>query len=655
MRQCEITILVIVTLFAVVQSATALQVYFNDFEGAVGPEWSHTTTDTTPLGGRGFLGQFGNDTVSLTLNDLPEFTDISVSFELFIIRTWDGNGGTGFSPDIWNLSVSAGPTLLHTTFSNISSFNQAYPGTYPGGSFPWRTDATETNTLGYEHGGIRDAVYQLNFNSPHSDNSLTLNFTGTGLQILTDESWGLDNIQVAVTAIPEPASIILVGAAIAGLAALARKRMRKVKSMCGISLLLVTSIFLFAVSHANALLVPHLEWIRTYDSPNHSVDIGHGVALDLAGNVYVTGKENRSDLGQGWNVWLRKYDTDGNTLWTETYDSPAHDNDEGLGVAVDTAGNVYVTGYEKRGDLVQDHNIWLRKYDTDGNTLWTETHDSPYHWRDEGRGVAVDSAGNVYVTGREHRGDLGQSDNVWLRKYDTNGNTLWTETYDNPLHEWDLGTAVAVDSGSNVYVTGIGHYKIWLRKYDADGNEIWTQTNIPSGSWEQGTGVTTDVVGNVYVIGHELHPSSMWEPYDIWVRKYDPNGNTLWTDTYDSPYHGRDLGYAVVVDPAGNVYVTGHERRDDLGQSDNIWLRKYDTYGNILWTETYDSPTHGADLGYGLALDIAGNIYLAGQSDDDIILLKYSQIPEPASIILIGAALAGLAGFARKRLNMKSN
>src|SRR5574337_608688 len=81
-------------------------VYRNGFEGAVGPEWSNASVDTTPSGRR-FLGQFGNDTVTLTLACLPAHRQVILSFDLYVIRSWVGNiiinpvsGGT-IGPNVW--------------------------------------------------------------------------------------------------------------------------------------------------------------------------------------------------------------------------------------------------------------------------------------------------------------------------------------------------------------------------------------------------------------------------------------------------------------------------------------------------------------------------------------------------------------------------
>lgn len=181
-------------------SGTRVTVYENDFEGTVEPEWSNTSTDVTPVENRRFLGQFLNGTVNLTLNDLPSHTAATVSFELFIIQTWDGNG-TAFGPDVWELGVAGGTTLLRTTFGNFSGARQAYPDAFPGGDNPGLTGAAEIYTLGFiGQFGFEDSVYRLSFTFPHSASSLGLDFSASGLQFLADESWGLDNVTVELIA-----------------------------------------------------------------------------------------------------------------------------------------------------------------------------------------------------------------------------------------------------------------------------------------------------------------------------------------------------------------------------------------------------------------------------------------------------------------------
>jgi hypothetical protein len=185
-------------------------IYQHDFETDVGAEWgcSYIHRDVTPSG-RGFLGEFGNQTACLNLEYLPKHDQVSVVFDLYIIRSWNGNvvsaGGDAPSepraiigPDVWSLKAD-GSTLLITTFANWLEHPQAYPGSYPGSSYLRRTGAVEINTLGY-YASIypMDTVYHLAFTFFHTADDLALDFKAQGLQPLMDESWGLDNILVSI-------------------------------------------------------------------------------------------------------------------------------------------------------------------------------------------------------------------------------------------------------------------------------------------------------------------------------------------------------------------------------------------------------------------------------------------------------------------------
>jgi len=196
-----ILVAAVVFLPRVFQNYVPQVVYSEDFEGPISSGWSNTSIETTPKGSRGFLGRFGNQTVSLLLNGLPTHSNVTVSFDLYVIQSWDGNATDATAevgPDIWDLSVVNGPTLLHTTFGN-AEVEQAFPGAYPINSYPRRSGATEVNTLGYVwEPDFHDSVYRLTYTFPHSTSSLELKFSALGLQELGDESWGLDNVAVRV-------------------------------------------------------------------------------------------------------------------------------------------------------------------------------------------------------------------------------------------------------------------------------------------------------------------------------------------------------------------------------------------------------------------------------------------------------------------------
>lgn len=226
---------------------TAREIYFNDFNGPPGsvyPEWvsspityasstnppgsgvlpPQTVTNTDATNGtQRFLGEFGgprigrpgdpgynrtrvDQTIRLTLTNLPPHSALRLTFDLLVLKSWDGNSPT-YGPDRWTLSVAGGPVLLDTTFSNNpkvaregSNQNYPLPNAQP------RTGAVQTNSLGYKFFG--DSLYPLEFTFPHSDSTLKLDFRSSLFEGkgLADESWGLDNVRLAIAPNPPPAA-----------------------------------------------------------------------------------------------------------------------------------------------------------------------------------------------------------------------------------------------------------------------------------------------------------------------------------------------------------------------------------------------------------------------------------------------------------------
>ena len=138
-------------------------------------------------------------------------------------------------------------------------------------------------------------------------------------------------------------------------------------------------------------LMPVLLWNRTLNLSDDA--LLYGIAVDSSGNVYVTGNTNN---GANWDYLTLKYDTDGNELWNVTYDGGNAEG--GRGVIVDSSGNVYVTGYSE--GVTSD--MLTFKYDSSGNELWNMTYDGGND--EQASGVIVDNSGNVYVTGNTYIG-----------------------------------------------------------------------------------------------------------------------------------------------------------------------------------------------------------------------------------------------------------
>ncbi len=222
-----------------VPAARAAPVYSNNFNGPVGtsyPEWSSSTIAYTSKGnppGSGmlpaplvtntvppnnaqrFLGEFGgpqiglpgdpgynhtrvDQTISLALSNLPAHSSLQVAFDLYILKSWDGNS-PACGRDRFIFSVAGGPTLLDTTFSNNPKTNtdgsyQDYPAT----DSPPRAGAFSTNTLGY-NGFFYDGIYRLQYTFAHTGSVVTLQFRSSLFEGkgTTDESWGLNNVSAA--------------------------------------------------------------------------------------------------------------------------------------------------------------------------------------------------------------------------------------------------------------------------------------------------------------------------------------------------------------------------------------------------------------------------------------------------------------------------
>jgi hypothetical protein len=181
-----------------------------------GPEWGGTAITTTSPCNVGFMGQFGSQTVTLALNDLMPHDRILVTFDLYILKSWDGNTvtaprGTDWSklgglqapnapvgPDLWWMRAD-GNELLRTTFSNWTelSFRQAYPGAYGVGDYPSRSGATQVNSLCYSFGGLQmDSLYPMAFSLEHNASTLALDFGAQLTEPISDEAWGLNNVKV---------------------------------------------------------------------------------------------------------------------------------------------------------------------------------------------------------------------------------------------------------------------------------------------------------------------------------------------------------------------------------------------------------------------------------------------------------------------------
>jgi hypothetical protein len=261
-----------------------------------------------------------------------------------------------------------------------------------------------------------------------------------------------------------------------------------------------------------------------------------GVATDPWGNVIVTGYIY-TDTSSLEDYCTIKYDLDGDSIWTRTYDSG--DMDEAHGVATDPWGNVIVTGYTWGYEPLGDY--CTIKYDPDGNIIWKRIYN--WGWHDFAQDVVVDAEGNVIVTGKSDNNINWDWSTV---KYCPAGDTLWIRRVDVGIDDWSHG--VATDPWGNVIVVGDvdiggGHSRAFATKYDAKGDTLWIKLNYDVGQFYD---VATDTSGNVIMTGNVILISTT----QLKLMKCNPDGDTLWT----VPIPGY-FGWAS-TDISGNIIVT---------------------------------------------------------------------------------------------------
>jgi hypothetical protein len=345
--------------------------------------------------------------------------------------------------------------------------------------------------------------------------------------------------------------------------------------------------------------------------------------LDAGGDLYVTGFSPEGSRRSDYTT-VRCDAKTGRIRWVVQYDGGSTE-DQARAVAVDSGGNVYVTG-------TSDEDYLTVKYDRLGNELWLARYDGPAGSLDEPRDLILDGQGNAIVTGWS-MGE-GTGFDFLTIKYDGAGNELWVKRYSGAGENPDRAKAVAVDPGGNVYVAGTSYTPgteedFLIVKYSPTGGELWAAKYRGSrDSNDDLKAMALNKSREVIVTGG----SSM--PADYVTVKYDTDGNQIWASTFDGPGHYFDFAHALTLDDTGNVYVTGQSTWG--GYYTDIVTVKYDPQGNQLWAERVSGPDYyGSDCGIGIGLDPAGSPRVAGWTEGDnrdFLLVRLVQTPPVLSL-----------------------
>ena len=395
-------------------------------------------------------------------------------------------------------------------------------------------------------------------------------------------------------------------------------------------------------------------WVARYNGPGNGWDRAAAIARDSSGNVYVTGQSLGAERATGtcsdngaqctsadksqcsnpatavcivtdFDYATVKYDSAGQQQWVARYNGPGNGEDDANAIAVDSSGNVYVTGQST--GLGTGFDYATIKYDSAGQEQWVRR----LPLSDIARAIAVDSSGNVYVTGRG-RCCPGTLPDYATVKYNSAGQQQWVAYYNGPPgNGQDEAYAIAVDSSGNVYVTGgspgLGTYDYATVKYDSAGQEQWVARY--NGLANIAYAIAVDSSGNVYVTGQSTETAN--SPTVYGTIKYDSAGQEQWVALYGSRKNYANYAEAIALDGSGNVYVTGVSLSSRSGY--DYATVKYDSAGQQQWVARYNGPGRGNEEGAStMVVDGSGNVYVTGASPGrntgfDYATVKYVQNP----------------------------
>jgi len=406
--------------------------------------------------------------------------------------------------------------------------------------------------------------------------------------------------------------------------------------------------------------VPEWQWAAQAGGIRN--DFGWSIAIDSEGNQYVTGpfrstatfgSHTLTSSGSEFDysdIFIAKLDPNGNWLWA--VQAGSNFADVGLDIAVDDSSNVYVTGEFMSTATFGSHTLtaggdwdmFVAKLDTDGNWLWVVQAGGARDERDSGRGIALDKEGNVYVTGcfqgTTAFGDLSLTAiggrDIFVAKLTSSGS--WASVAQAGGSSEDLGYGIVIDDEGNAYVTGefsgtatFGgqtlstgssyNSDIFIAKLNAGGGWAWAVQAGGSGS-EQGRRITLDGAGKVYVVG-DFNGTATFGSQTLtatggramFVAILDDSGN------WDTVVHvGKSVGLDIVLDGAGNAYVTGtfngtatfgnYTLTSPIGDRSHAFAAKMSPAGDWFWAVQSEGSGEGG--GYCIGLDDAGNSYVSG-------------------------------------------
>ncbi|MFI5222180.1 MAG: SBBP repeat-containing protein [Bacteroidia bacterium] len=426
---------------------------------------------------------------------------------------------------------------------------------------------------------------------------------------------------------------------------------------------------IFGVSIGNydvtkTLIIDPVPWATYYGGGY--LDYSRGITTDTGRYVIITGKTSsttgiatsgayQSTLGGGGNedAFIAKFDSNGSRIWATYYGGVM--TERGNSITCDKSGNVFITGQTTSTSQMATSGTYqtvygggsnfgdafIAKFSSSGSRIWATYFGG--NGDDAGFGIAVDTSGNIFITGSTtsssaiatngayqttYSGGANGGD-AFIAKFNSQGSILWSTYYGGTGNE--SGNGIIANKNGTVYITGsttsfsLGS-GAFILKFSSGGLKIWG-TACGAGS---GNGITTDPNGNIIITGNTISSTNFASNgayqtaygggiCDAFIAKFDSSGTPVWSTYYGGS--DEDYGYAIATDTGGNVCITGTTASKSAIASNGayqiipsyIYVAKFNSTGNRLWATYLGIGGYADDEGgRGITTDISGNIFLTG-------------------------------------------
>lgn len=319
-------------------------------------------------------------------------------------------------------------------------------------------------------------------------------------------------------------------------------------------------------------------WIETINEP---LELDWSKSI-VGANQKVIHVGNTIESGEGANISITLFNSDGTINWQNDFHTSSDYNDYGISVVQDSEKDIYVLGTTDNG-TTNNYDILLLKYSTTGNLLWSEIINSSYDLNDIGTELILGKNEEFIYICASSESSFENFDLLTL-KFDIDGDFIWNRRYDYDSFV-EIPTGIKLDKENKLYVTtasgsSTDQWDYTTVRYDLNGDYLGDNRHAMQGiGFDQPLDFTQDTTGNIYITGRA---SSTGTNYDIRTIKLDDEHNLIWSKTYD--FVGKeDVGTSIEVDEFGNVYVGGFVTQNDNVR--NLAVLKYDENGGLLGSQ----------------------------------------------------------------------